>query len=433
MLKESENLEFKQEVTNDFYKEVVAFTNTDGGIILVGVNDDGGVVPLGNVDETYLKITNGIRDNITPDVTMFVKYTLDEQGFIKIEIAEGTNKPYYLKAKGLKPSGVFVRQGTSSVGATPAAIRQMIKDADGDVFEEHPSLIQNLTFNQCKDVFERRGIDFDESKFDVLGIFDTARNVYSNLGLLLSDQCQHTIKIAVFDDVANTIFKGRKEFSGSLLKQIDDAFEYIELNNNVRSTIKGLVREDFEDYPVEALRESLINAVIHRNYDSSGSIIVNINNEFMEFISIGGLMPELTQAEMLNGVSVLRNKRLSAILLRLRIIEAYGTGVRRIFNLYQIHHLEPFITDTTNSFKITLPNINHAKQLEKNSMVETNMNEQEGVIIHYLEEFGELTDEKIQELLDVKKTRAFVVTKQMVDKGLVKVVGRGQNRRIVLS
>jgi len=434
MTYETEKLEFKSVITNEIYKEVIAFANTDGGILIIGVNDEGEVESLMDVDDTYTRVTNGIRDSIVPDVTMFTKYSLKDNNTIHIEVAEGTNKPYYLKSKGLKPSGVYVRQGTSSAQATPEHIRQMIKDTDGDVFEEFPSLNQDLTFNQCKAAFTKRNIDFDENKFDVLGIYDSGRQAFTNLGLLLSDQCKHTIKIAVFKDVNNTIFKGRKEFSGSLLKQIDEAFEYIELNNNVQSEIKGLTREDFEDYPAEALREALLNAVIHRNYDFSGSIIVNINSEFMEFISIGGLMPGIAVDEMLNGVSILRNKKLSGIFLRLRIIEAYGTGIRRIYSLYEGCVNEPQIKATGNSFKITLFNMNHLRNAVTLSqgLVEKELSSQEDLILSYLKQYEEATDEKIQELLNVKKTRAFVVIKQMSDRGLIRIIGRGASRRITL-
>ena len=111
---ETENIEFKAQVTDELYKEVIAFANTDGGTIYIGIDNEGNVTELDNVDEVYTRITNGIRDAILPDVTMFVKYTLQENHTILIKVSEGSFKPYYLKSKGLKPSGVFVRQGTSS-------------------------------------------------------------------------------------------------------------------------------------------------------------------------------------------------------------------------------------------------------------------------------------------------------------------------------
>lgn len=116
---ESENIEFKVQMTDDIYKEVIAFANTDGGIIYIGVDDNGNEVGITDIDETYTRITNGIRDTIQPDVTMFIKYTLQDNQVVKIIVGEGSYKPYYLKSKGLKPSGVYIRQGTSRAQASP--------------------------------------------------------------------------------------------------------------------------------------------------------------------------------------------------------------------------------------------------------------------------------------------------------------------------
>lgn len=125
---ESERIEYKSRMIDDIYKEVIAFANTDGGVIYLGIDDKGNLVGIDNVDETYTRLTNGIRDAIAPDVTMFVRYVLQDNKVIRIEIGEGSYKPYYLKSKGMKPTGVYVRQGASSVQASPEQIRQMIKN-----------------------------------------------------------------------------------------------------------------------------------------------------------------------------------------------------------------------------------------------------------------------------------------------------------------
>ena len=143
---ETENIEFKAQFTEEIYKEVIAFANTDGGVVFVGIDNDGNAVGLTDVDQEYTRITNGIRDAIVPDVTMFVRFSIQDNKVVRIAVSEGTNKPYYLKGKGLKPSGVYVRQGTSSVPASSEQIRWMIKESDGDVFEEMRSMEQDLSF-----------------------------------------------------------------------------------------------------------------------------------------------------------------------------------------------------------------------------------------------------------------------------------------------
>ncbi|MCL2604898.1 MAG: putative DNA binding domain-containing protein [Defluviitaleaceae bacterium] len=432
MAYETEKIEFKANILGDIYKEVIAFANTDGGILYIGINDDGEVEPLNDVDDTYTRITNGIRDAISPDVTVFVKYTLGDGKVIHVEIGEGSYKPYYLKSKGIKPSGVYVRQGSSSVQASLEQIRQMIKNADGDIFEELRSLEQELTFNFCKGTFTKNKIEFSEDKYNILGIRNHAQQLYTNLGWLLSDQCAHTIKIAVFADEQNTVFRDRKEFGGSVLRQLEETFDYLQLCNKNHSVIDGLVRKDFWDYPTDAVREALLNALIHRDYGFSGSIIINVNDKQMEFISIGGLLPGISTEDIRNGISQLRNENLAKAFQRLNFIETYGTGIRRIFTLYENCSIPVTIDVTPNSFKITLPNINAAREgftLQLNSLITPQMQ----ALMDYLKVHQSASDEEVQSLLHVKRTRVFNLTKQMSELGLVSIIGRGKNRKIIFS
>ena len=174
---ETENIEFKSGFTEEIYKEVIAFANTYGGIMCVEIENDGNAVGLTDVDKEYTRITNGIRDAIMPDVTMFVRFTVQENKVVRITVSEGSNKPYYLKGKGLKPSGVYVRQGTSSVPASHEQIRQMIKDSDGDTFEEIRSLEQDLTSDAAEIAFKRYGVEFSTEKYRALGMTQKSDNI----------------------------------------------------------------------------------------------------------------------------------------------------------------------------------------------------------------------------------------------------------------
>ena len=337
MLFESENIEFKAKLSDEIYKEVIAFANTDGGTIYIGVDDEGNVIGLENIDDSYTRLTNGIRDAIQPDVTMFIRYVLQEDKVIRIEVGEGSYKPYYLKSKGLKPNGVYVRQGASSAPASQELIRKMIKDTDGDQFEDMRTMEQELTFEEAENAFKHYGVEFSEDKFITLGLRNLHDDHYTNLALLLSDQCKHTVKVAVFADEDKTIFKDAKEFEGSIFRQLDDTYSYLLLCNRTMSTFQGLNRIEKKDYPEEALREALLNAMVHRDYSFSGSIIININDSEIEFISIGGLLPGLSVEDIRSGISQPRNRKLAEIFHRLKFIESYGTGIRRIFRLYENH------------------------------------------------------------------------------------------------
>lgn len=419
---ENEQIEFKMKATDEIYKEVIAFANTDGGTIYIGIDDNGNAIGLDDMDDTYTRVTNGIRDAIMPDVTLFVRFTLQDNKVIKISVSEGAFKPYYLKAKGLKPSGVYVRQGASSVPASFDQIRMMIKESDGDIFEEMRSIEQELTFEKAKAAFTQYGIEFSESKYRALGIVDAENGTYTNLALLLSDQCSHTTKIAVFADQDNTRFKDSKEFGGSVFQQLEDSFSYLMLCNQNPAELKGLQRIEHPDYPEEALREALLNALVHRDYSFSGSIIINVNEKEMEFISIGGLLPGLSPDDIRSGISQPRNRKLAEVFHRLHLIESYGTGIRRIYSLYSNSAVMPRIEVTPNTFKIILPNLNA-------TIVDHSANEQEQLILDYIAENGSVTDAEIQKLLHIKPTRTYAIMKSMREKGLVTQQGRGTDKK----
>ena len=434
---ESERVEYKSKVPEDIYKEVVAFANTNGGIIYIGIDDKGNLTGIDDVDDTYTRLTNGIRDAILPDVTMFVRYALQENKVIQVEVGEGSYKPYYLRAKGIKPAGVYVRQGASSVQASSEQIRRMIKDSDGDVFEEARTVTQNLSFDEAERTFRRYNVDFGEEKYMALGLRNIQDDQYTNLALILSDQCRHTTKIAVFGDEVNTIFKDAKEFGGSIFRQLDDSYAYLSLCNRTKAAFKGLERVENSDYPEEAIREALLNALIHRDYSYSGSTIINVNDSCMEFISIGGLVSGLSADDIRSGISQPRNRKLAEIFHRLKLIEAYGTGIRKIYARYEDCSTQPRIEITPNTFKLILPNMNGSAQApetptetSKHSPVE--ITPQMRTVLDYLAEYGEMGDEELQELLNVRKTRSYLIARQMSENGLIDVVGRGTAKKYKL-
>ena len=433
---ESERIEYKSQMIEDLYREVIAFANSNGGVIYIGIDDQGNLTGIDNVDETYTRITNGIRDAIAPDVTMFVRYIIQDNKVIQIEVGEGSYKPYYLKSKGMKPNGVYVRHGASSVQASPDQIRKMIKESDGDNFEASRCMEQELTFHAAETAFKQYGVEFSVEKYRALGI--TKNDVFTNLALLLSDQCHHTIKVAVFKDEFCTEFRDSKEFGGSVFKQFEDVVNYLALCNKTVSTIKGLVRTDKQDYPEEVIREALLNALVHRDYSFSGSIIINVNDSKMEFISLGGLLPGLSTEDIRIGISQPRNKKLAEVFHRLRLIESYGTGIRRIFKLYENCPVQPSIEATTNAFRIVLPNMNATDAANEDTPATTGkstatITPQVKTVMDYLAKYDEMTDEDLQELLNIKKTRAYQLARQMHENELIDIIGRGASKKYKLK
>ena len=286
---------------------------------------------------------------------------------------------------------------------------------------------QELTFDSAKKAFDRYNVEFAPNKYRALGVTVQSEEMYSNLALVISDQCSHTTKVAVFADEANTKFRDSKEFGGSIFEQLDSTFAYLALCNKTTATFKGLERIEKVDYPEEALREALLNALVHRDYSFSGSIIINVNDKEIEFISIGGLLPGLSPDDIRSGISQPRNKNLADIFHRLHLIESYGTGIRKIYNLYANCFEQPRIEVTSNTFKIILPNMNRATAKESGTGITAQMQK----ILDYIDENGKITDLEIQDLLGLKKTRAFTLAKQMRDEGLIKVIGRGNEKKYI--
>ena len=420
---ENSKIEFKREYVADIEKTVVAFANIGGGVIYIGRDDEGHNCPLSDLDGVLSQLANSVRDGISPDVTMFVSYEVD-QGAIKITINEGANKPYYLSDKGMKPSGVYVRQGASSVQASFEQIREMIKLTDGERFEAARSLIQELTFNYAAEEFSRCEVPFGENQMRTLGITGSD-GLYTNLGLLLSDQCSHTIKLAVFSGTKKGEFRTRKEIGGSILKQIHAAFDFLSLSNKLAATFSGLYRIDQYDYPEEAVREAMLNAIIHRDYAFSGSIIINIYDDRMEFVSLGGLMPGLRVEDLFIGISQPRNDKLANAFYRLKHIETYGMGLRRIMQNYDDLDAKPEISATHGAFGLTLPNMNYVRPLNK-PKPDTIM-PQHKMILDYLQKSPFVTNEIVQELLGVKQARAYTVIREMVNARLIVKSGQGRD------
>ena len=428
---ESMNIELKEILTSELKKEVVAFANTCDGTIYIGINDKGEVIGIENSDDVIERAGASIRNAIKPDITMYVTLNVEQienKNVIVIRVQRGISRPYYIAEKGLKPSGVYIRQGNSSVPASEDYIRKMIKETDGDSFEKLRSLNQDLTFDYANRIFENTNINFGDVQKKTLGIIGED-GLYTNLGLLLSDQCIHTLKIAVFEGKEKGVFKDRKEFKGSLLKQITEAFEYIDLLNKTKATFEGLVRKDERDYPVEAIREALLNAVVHREYSFGASTLINIYEDRMEFLSLGGIVSGLSLEAVMFGVSQSRNEKLANIFYRLHLIEAYGTGIQKILLNYEKYGIKPVFKTEVGAFLVILPNIHFNKiKVESIENKDINLDSDYKSILEILEQ-GIKSRKEIQEDIKLSQTKVINMLKELLSLGMIEKLGNGKNTR----
>ena len=427
---ESPQLELKEQINAEFKKEIIAFANTDGGEIYVGIARDGSITGIADPESEMEKIGNMIRDGIKPDLTAYTSIERvedDGKNLIRVSVSRGLKRPYHLTDKGLKPTGVFVRHGVSSVPATDEAIRQMLRESDGTTFDKMRSINQELTFDYAEKTFQTSQVAFDAVHKRTLGLIDVD-GYYTNAALLLSDQCGHIIRCAVYEGTGKNKFKTRKEFSGSILKQMDDAYSFLSLNNNLRATFDGLRRIDHADYPEEAMREALVNAVVHRDYDYSGSIIINIYDDRMEFISLGGLVKGLTLADIRGGVSQPRNAVIANVFYRLELIESYGTGIQKILESYAGCGIEPKFAPAPASFVVTLPNRNTAETTASDPGLSREEN-----ILRLMAKQGAVTRKDVEQLLGCPSFPANKALAALVEQGKIMKTGAARGTKYVLK
>ena len=276
---EDEFTELKVELTKEIKKEIVAFANTNGGRIYIGIDDKGNVIGLKNISKDIESLSGMIREGIKPDLTLYTSIKQEKiknKNVIVLDIFNAPTKPYYLSDKGLKSSGVYLRYGNTSAPASEEVIKKMIVDNQNTSFEIQISKNQDLHFEYIRSIFEKYNLEFD-NKYSVLNIINSD-GFYTNLGLLLSDECPFSIKFAIYNGNSKMEFKDRKEFTGSVLKQVNDVFEYLELYNRTTGKIVGLKRIDIKDYPNYALRETLLNAIIHTLSEASDNLCYEKKN-----------------------------------------------------------------------------------------------------------------------------------------------------------
>lgn len=423
---EDKNTEFKREYVDEIKKTLIAFANTEGGSLYIGIADNGEPLGIEDADDVVLRIGNVIRDAIRPDLTMFCDIAAENlQGktVVKVVVNRGMARPYYLASKGIRPEGVYIRLGAASVPASESMILSMIRETAGDSYEEARSLVQDLTFREAETVFADKSIPFGEAQKRSLGLIGED-GTYTNLALLLSEQCTHTLKIAVFEGEQKTVFKDRREFGGSLLKQLNDAYQFIDQFNHTHAHTEGLYRVDSRAYPTEAIREALLNAIVHREYGFSASTLISIFENRIEFVSIGGLVRGISQSDIMLGVSITRNRKLADVFYRLHLIEAYGTGMPKIMETYREYEVTPLIEISDNAFKITLPNINQKLPKE-----DTPLTENEYSVLSLLKEDCILSRREMQKMLGLSQTTIIVTLASLLEKKLIVKVGNGNRTK----
>lgn len=446
MFCESDVVEFKREFSRRALKTVVAFANTNGGVLYIGIEDDGTVCGLEDPDAVMLAATNAIRDSVKPNPSMIAeceKMQFNGKAAVGIRVERGVDRPYYLADKGMRPEGVYVREGAASYMASEAEIVAMLKASRRESFDSGRSLRQDLTFEGTRAYFRREGLELGDAQMRSLRMIDQDGQ-FTNLAWLLSDQCEAVIKLADFFGVNRTTFKDRLETTGSVLVQFEEALAFLGKHLHYKTKFVNMRRVDYEDFPPDAVREALVNAIVHRDYEVAAPTLVSVLEDRIEFTSHGGPPVSLSLSEFEMDVSVPRNPLLAEVFYRVRLIEAYGTGIKRIFEAYEGSGVSPEFNMTKHVVRVRLPNRNYdgddafwrregdkpisMRQEESDAVDQSNLRDQERLVFAMLEEQGPLRRAELQERFSFSQATMLRILKRLEERGFVRAEGNTRRR-----
>ena len=418
IMRETRILEFKETITNTFLKTVSAFSNYDGGTVLFGVDDDGNVKGLLDVKQACLDIENKINDSITPQPD----YTLEIQNndqTIKLTVKSGLQKPYLYNSKAYK------RNDTATIEVDTLEFSRLVLDGKNIRFEELPCKDQELSFEilhyKLKETV--RIENFNKDTLKTLNLYDDVNGFNNAAGLLADKNHFPGIDIVKFGENISIIQKRSTVENVSVLEVYEKAIEIFR-DYYQYEVIQGADRKKMEKIPEAAFREAIANALIHRVWDVDSQIRISMFDDRIEIVSPGGLPSGITEEEYLSGkLSVLRNRNLANVFYRLGFVEIFGTGITRIKQLYADSLIKPDFEVSENAIKIMLP------VFEKNA----DLTEDEIIIYKLLSKTMLKPISEVAPYVPFGKSKTTKLLKEMCQKGVITVEGKGKSTKYIIS
>ena len=413
-MKESKELELKSTITNTFLKTVSAFSNYNTGKIIFGIDDNGKIIGLENIEELCLDLENKINDNISPKPDFrFIKDT--KKNIITLIVEEGLNKPYLYKGKAYK------RNDTSTVEVDKVELNRLTLLGLNQYYEELKARKQDLEFKVLKKELEEKLSlkNFSKDVLKTLNLYDD-KNGYNNAAELLADKNTFSgVDIAKFGKSIDEILDRNLFVNISIILQYQKTLEAFNRYYKYEQ-ILGSERIEKELIPEKAFREVIANALIHRTWDVNSNIRISMYEDKIEVSSPGGLPSGISEKEYLNGqISQLRNPILANIFFRLKYVEMFGTGIRRINESYKKFAVKPNFEIFENSIKITLP-------ITKTELFLTT---DEKIIMDILEKGNILSSSEILEKVEFKKDKLNRILKNLIQKNYIDVIGNGRGTK----
>lgn len=412
-MKETRQLEFKSDISNTFLKTVSAFANYDGGQILFGVGDTGEIIGLKDPAETCLAIENKINDSIRPQPQYELSVN-EKDKTVTLTVEVGPAKPYTYKSK------AYRRNDTATIEVDELELSRLILQGRNIYYEELPADTQELSFFEL----ERRAkqeIGIKSLNKDILKTLNLYHDGegYNHAAELLADHNHFPgMDIARFGEDISIILNRAVLEKESILSELEKAVELYR-DYYQYEEIRGMDRVKVEKIPEEAFRETIANALIHRNWDVNAQIRVLMFEDRIEVSSPGGLPAGLSEEEYLKGnLSMLRNPILGNVFYRLHIVEILGTGIIRIKEAYKESQKKPVFEVFDNSIKVTLPVISSI-----------NLNADEAVVYAVLRKNYPKSISEIMEEVPFGKSKIAALLKRMAENHYVTIIGSGRGTK----
>jgi ATP-dependent DNA helicase RecG len=430
---EGKTLEFKRDLSSprNILRTIVAFANSAGGTIVIGVEDKSramrGVDDVAGAEE---RLVNMIVDSIAPRLVPSVRTDVhDGNDLLIVRVPTGGSPPYRLASEG-EPEGVYVRIGSTNRHVDQAYVRELARFSSGVSFDSEPMQAHGPETLDIDAIAARfagvRPIGPAEVATLRLVTGD-AENRFATVGgtLLFGRQREFDfpdacIWAARFKGASRTTFVDAKEFSGPLIDQIDLAMQFVERNTSLRYIIQSLRRENRWEFPLDAIREAITNAVLHADYSrSSGPIRVAIYDDRIEIENPGMLVPGLSIDDVVSGGSWTRNRVISRVFRELHLVELWGSGVGRMIDTCRAAGLpDPQFEEIALHFRVTIRN-SHEREPALDAM--------DATILESLKGTDGLSTSEIAEL--VGRTPRSVRTRvaRLIELGLLTELSSGPN------
>ena len=350
MKPESNRIEYKRQLTDKFERSVVAFLNyPGGGEILVGVDDDGSVVGVPHVDAVQLQIVDRIKNNIRPATLGLFDVAHEERDgkdIVRVIVSAGQQRPYYLRMRGMTEDGCFIRVGSSSQPMTEHMIEGLLAKRQAPSLQTIRSPRQNLTFRQLKIYYEEKQLPPNKEFLQSLELMNDG-GAFNYAAYLLADDNGVSIKVAKYAGTDKYDLVENEEYGNRcLLTATHRVLERLESENRTFAKIAYPTRIEKNLVDKTALREAIINAIVHNDYNLTVPL-VEIFSDRITVTSGGGLVNGLSQEDFFNCRSMPRNRVLMRVFRDVELVESLGSGMTRILRVY-----DRSIFDLTPSFLV---------------------------------------------------------------------------------